>query len=361
MASTMVSLLIPTINRSDFLIRQLTYYRDVGFQGYICIGDSSNTEHLVPTKKAIESFQGSLNIIYREYPGLNDAEVLKLLLELVVTPYAAFVADDDFLIPSALEQCALFLDSHSDYNSAHGAAISFSLKSSGPYGQVAWAGLYDLPVIEAESAAQRILAHLNNYAVTLFCLHRIESWREMYKDISLLADKTFASELLPCCQSVIQGKAKELDCLYLVRQDHSQRYFLPDKKKWVRNPKWPSMYQVFVDLLAKELAKKDDISMFKAEATIKQAFDSYMVNLLGRQWQNYCGKGNGDIQNRIRLIARTVPGVLPAWRALHWIKSDRREDTRLLARLLNPSSLYYADFLPIYRTVTGVDVNGTVK
>ena len=114
----MMTLIVPTMNRSDFLVRQLGYYRDVGFQGCICIGDSSDTVHVERTKRALKAFQGKLNIVYREYPHLNDAECLKQLLDLVVTPYAAFVADDDFLVPAALEQCARFLDNHPDYSAA---------------------------------------------------------------------------------------------------------------------------------------------------------------------------------------------------------------------------------------------------
>lgn len=352
----MITLLIPTINRSDFLIRQLNYYRDVGFQGCICIGDSSDTVHTERTKRALKAFQGSLNVIYREYPHLNDAACLQQLLDFVVTPYAAFVADDDFLVPTALEQCALFLDKHCDYSAAHGMALAISLKSSGAYGQVAWARPYELPVIEAESAAQRILAHLNNYAVTLFSVHRIGSWREMYRDISLLADKTFASELLPCCLSVIKGKVKELDCLYLVRQDHAQRYLLPGKRDWIRNPNWPSLYQVFCSLLAKELAKQDRVSADKAQEIVEQAFGSYMTKLLGEQWQNHCGQGSAGTHNRLRQVARLIPGALRVWRALHSLRNTGARVEIPLAVLLNPSSSYYAEIMPIYRALTAASV-----
>ena len=56
----MISLLIPTMNRSDFLIRLLRYYRALGFQGCICIGDSSDAVHVERTKKAIQELQDKL-------------------------------------------------------------------------------------------------------------------------------------------------------------------------------------------------------------------------------------------------------------------------------------------------------------
>ncbi|MFC1952766.1 TIGR00180 family glycosyltransferase [Chloroflexota bacterium] len=349
----MITLLIPTINRSDFLVRQLNYYKDVGFQGNICIGDSSDARHIEPTKRAIEVLRDSFNITYREYPGLNDAEVVRRLIEFVVTPYAAFVADDDFLIPNAMEQCFLFLEEHQDYNAAHGQSLTVSLKSGEPYGQIAGARHYRLPILEEESASQRILCHFSDYSVTLFSVHRTESWREMYKDVHLIPDRTFAGELLPCCLSVIQGKIKELDCLYLVRHDHSQRYLLPGPREWISNPDWLSMYQIFCDILAKELANKDCISMDKAQETVEQSFDLYMENLLGNEWRSYCGRTSVSPVDRLRRVARMIPGARLLWRALHFSYPERRFEIPL-AELLDESSTYYSEFTAVHRTLTEV-------
>lgn len=346
----MITLLIPTMNRTDFLIRQLGYYRDVGFKGCICIGDSSDNVHTERTRQALATLS-SLNITYREYPGVNDAECLKRLLDFVTTPYAAFVADDDFLIPSAMEQCTRFLDQHGDYGSAHGLALTISLKSDGAFGKVAGARRYGLPAIEGDSARQRILAHLGDYAVTLFGVHRIESWRRMYRDIGRLADKTFASELLPCCLSVILGKVKQLDCLYLVRQDHSQRYFLPGKSDWVRKPEWPGLYQTFVGLLAEALAKQDSIAKDEAKKVVERAFGSYLTGLLGANWRSQCGQPRADALYRLRQIARRIPGAAAVWRLLLSVKSPGRFETTPAA-LLDPAFPYHAEIMPIYRAMT---------
>jgi len=349
----MITLLIPTINRSDFLIRQLNYYKDIGFQGHICIGDSSEERHIKNTKRAIERLQDSLTITYREYPYIKDPEVVRRLLEFVVTPYAAYVADDDFLIPNAMEQCTLFLEEHSDYNSAHGAALTINLKSSGAYGQVAKAKRYPQPVIEEESARGRILNLFSDYAVPLFSVHRTESWRKMYGDILTISDRTFAGELLPCSLSVIQGKVKDLDCLYLVRQDHNQRYQLPDQYQWISNPNWIHMYHLFIDILAKELANKDGISQDKAQETIEHAFDLYMANLLGNNWRIFCGKGSTGVLDRLHQIIGMIPGVRPVWRALHSSNLEERSEIPLW-ELLEASSPLYSEFAAINQALTEI-------
>ena len=50
-SSNKVAILIPTMNRSDFLIRQLNYYANVKSQHPIYIGDASNIEHKARTEK----------------------------------------------------------------------------------------------------------------------------------------------------------------------------------------------------------------------------------------------------------------------------------------------------------------------
>jgi len=342
----MITLLVPTMNRSDFLIRMLRYYEKVSFEGCICIGDSSNSEHVERTKRVIATLRDKLNIIYREYPDLNGAVCLKRLLDFVSTPYAAFVADDDFLVPSALNQCAKFLEEHPDYAAAHGMGIAIGLDSEGLYGRVAQCVHYQQPVIEAESASQRLCEHLSHYSVILFSVHRIESWRAMYRDVHLLRDNSFGAELLPCCKSVILGKSKELDCLYVVRQNHAQRYPHPSMYNWIISPEWYSSYLVFRDSLAEALTLQDNISIEKAKKVIKQAFLSYLSMYLSLKLGSWKG-----LRKHWRQIAGTIPGVRRIWQLLHSLRPKQHSELSLSA-LLRQSSPYHADFMPVYKALT---------
>jgi glycosyltransferase domain-containing protein len=339
------------MNRSDFLIRLLRYYRDLGFQGCICIGDSSDTEHVERTKTVIAELQGKVNIVYHECSRLNDAETLKHLLDFVSTPYAALVPDDDFLVPAALEQCALFLDRHPDYSAAHGVGAGLRLQSGGAYGEVAWAGHYRQPVIEEANASQRLLNHLGNYAVTLFSVHRIESWRVMYGNVPLVADRAFGAEMLPCCLSAVQGKVKELDSFYLVRQAHGQQYPLPDRFDWITNPNWLPSYQVFRSCLAEELMRQDAISLEEAQEVVKQALWSYLAEHLNGQWRSCYGQPKAGACTRFRQAARSIPGARRVWHTLRSL-TPREHDMFSLPALLHPSSPYHTDFMPIYRAIT---------
>ena len=50
----MLGILIPTLNRSDFVVRQLNYYASVNCHYTIYLGDSSNAHHLEAVLSAIE-------------------------------------------------------------------------------------------------------------------------------------------------------------------------------------------------------------------------------------------------------------------------------------------------------------------
>ena len=69
-------------------------------------------------------------------PGFNSVECVGKLVHMVSTPYAAFVADDDFLVPSALEQCADFLDVNQDYSAAHGLGILVTVEGNAAHGSL---------------------------------------------------------------------------------------------------------------------------------------------------------------------------------------------------------------------------------
>ena len=109
MSELKVSIVIPTMNRSDFLRRSLYYYAKSKYKGWIYIGDSSESSHIKRTKETVRELEDRLKIKYFAFPQLNDSQCIKSLLEAVETPYVAFVADDDLLVPSGMDKCVAFL------------------------------------------------------------------------------------------------------------------------------------------------------------------------------------------------------------------------------------------------------------
>lgn len=341
----MISILIPTKNRSDFLIRALRYYRDVGYKHWICIGDSSVGIHAETARRAVMYFKKSLRINYLECPELNIVACHNRIVELVTTPYIACVSDSGFLVPESLEKCVKFLDSHPDYSVAHGVGAVFTLKNDGPYGQIQGLSKYRaLPEIEEDIASARLINHLNRYSVTMYCVYRLETWKKIWRYSTDIKDASFAGELLPCCLSVIYDKAKQLDGLYLVRHIHNQRYLLPNTFEWITGPDWYPSYQVFIDCLASALTEQDKITLEKARDIAKQAFSVYLIKGI---------VGHYDGRKNLRARAKSL---LKPILTLRKILKDAKDSlfplqNLTLSALKNHRSPFYKDFMPIYQII----------
>lgn len=354
--SDKVTVLVPTKNRSDFVLRLLHYYRSLKFRGSILVGDSSDPEHRKEVERAISLAKRELRVSYSEHPPSNNAECVRSLLQVVSTPYVALLPDDDFLVPASLYRCAEFLDRAPEYSAAHGVAVLFTLDRAGPYGRVKGVSQYWQRPIEQDTAEHRLLDHLDHYSVTLFSVHRTNQMRLMYQNTNALRDKTFVAEIVPCCLSVILGKVKELDCLYLVRQVHAQRYLLPDLFDWLTSPDWFQSYEIFRDCLSEALAQQDDIGTDKARKVVKQAFWLYLAKGLNHKWQARYRKEENGTRSYWREVARRVPGLLRVGHKLRSAISSQGSEMSLPA-LLYPSSSYHADFMPIYRVVNVAGTN----
>ena len=204
------------LNRSDYLIRQLNYYSEVGFKGWVCIGDSSDAEHVEKTKRAVHALGSQLNIIYRACPRPSsvhsdpigtpgDGMCVNELIEMAPTEYAVVAGDDDFVIPRRLAKCVEFLESNADYGAAHGVRVDILLQSREAFGDLASATYVPEPVIESDSASERWIVYLRHASSLAYPVHRVKTWRRMYRDFASVPMRYLGSELLICGISAILG------------------------------------------------------------------------------------------------------------------------------------------------------------
>lgn len=347
MVDTMLSIVIATKNRSELLIRQLLYYYKLDFQGCICIGDSSDQFHVEQTKRTIQALEHKLRIVYKEYPGLSVYECHRQLGELITTPYMVCVADAGFLVPRSLYKCVEFLERHPDYCIAHGLCALFTLDEDGAYSSFTGVGPYRLPVLEQETASQRLISHLSDYSVTMYCVMHTKIWQAIWKDTTFIKNPSIAGEFLPCCLSVLFGKVKQLDCLYLLRHMHSQRTRLPEIYEWITSPDWQKSFQIFHDTLRDALMEKEGISQEAASKVVRESFEKYLMNCLVSKHRN-------QIQlrfARIKQFAKQILGLKQAYLGTRYRMPIFRSEFSL-ERLLSESSSYHEDFMPVYRAIT---------
>jgi hypothetical protein len=176
----------------------------------------------------------------------------------------------------------------------------------------------------------------------------------MYQQIDLIKDKSF-TELLPSCLSAVYGKIKEVDCLYLIRQGHNQRYFLPDTFDWLTAPQWLASYEGFRDILIQELRAHETITPEDALAIVKQGFWAHLSQVLplkfGQRFQTPSSRDR--IKSHLKknsFLREVVAPFMKVWRS-----RLAASDDLALGALLSRRSPYHEDFMPFYQLV---DVQG---
>ena len=123
-----ISIMIPTKNRPNFILRLLEYYSKSEFKGYILIGDASDKHLFIETKNNILKYKNRLKIQHFYEPDLLTDETNSFLSKHVKTDFCAYVADDDIILVSSLIDCINFLIQNPEYSAVHGLAFLMSME-----------------------------------------------------------------------------------------------------------------------------------------------------------------------------------------------------------------------------------------
>lgn len=348
---------IPTINRSDFVIRQLKYYAAIKCPHTIYIGDSSNQEHLNKVREAIRILDNLIKVVYKHIPSLNNKEAIQYLLSIIEEPYACFSGDDDYQIPDSLTKCAEFLENNPDYATASGYAVSFRLKNNSVHGELDRLANYPRPYIKFDSACERIAAYFEKYYVPLFSVNRTRQMLKNWEKVNDIRDASFGPEIVPSALSIIAGKSATLDCLGFVRQIHDRQYALPNTFDWITSPEWQPSYVLFEKIISENLAIKDNISIEDAIKVTRQSFWSYLQKYLAKEYNELYSpkKKRGFYENIKNLSRANIVAMLPSLKYMYRIQIKPRMTGKkeLNFEVLQPKSKYYNDFKPVMDSFTG--------
>ncbi|MBL7224523.1 MAG: DegT/DnrJ/EryC1/StrS family aminotransferase [Desulfobacteraceae bacterium] len=335
-----ISILIPTLNRSEFLIRALSYYGKVGFKGYICIGDSSDAQHSERIKCIVNALEDKLNIIYKYFPkpSYDVQTCFKELIEIAPTSYLVFSGDDDLLIPRSLGKCARFLQEHPDYSAAHGLRLVFHLKKNGPYGEITKTEYSQQHIWESEKAADRWAEYMRYAASTQYYVHHKTTWKRMYKDVSSISMQYLGPELLPCSISAISGKVKQLECLSTVFQVLEEKSFSWDKTSifdLAIDMDWSKAVQIVRKSVTNALMRVDGISEKRSIEIFDREFWRHIALFFNWQYRKRYNQ-ESTIQNEKNSLFLTGDMniydlmIHPSWSET--VGTLRRENIDALAR-----------------------------
>ena len=354
--NTRVAIIISTMNRPDFLIRTLNYYAKLKSPHPVYLGDSGNPENAEKITSTVDKLRDRLEIHYNWYPpGL---EPTGKILAIVKEKYAILNGDDDYEIPSTLTKGAEFLENNPDYTAAGGNAVSFRLKTSGPYGESARLADYPNHSLEAETASQRLIDFLKIcFPITFTSINRVEHLKKIWV-IPIPVGNTWG-ELLQICHCAVSGKVKLIDGLGVVRQIHDKQWRQRSMVDWLIAEEFHDFYTIFQDHLSRRVMEIDNINQEQANKAVKDAFWEYLQVYMAREKRGLGGE-SGPAANLPTLKSlRTKIGVsLPILKTIYreYIRPIISDKKQMHYEVLNPRSSYYKDFQHVMDSFTGKDL-----
>lgn len=355
----MISLIIPTYNRPNYLGRSLLYYRALNFSHTIVVADSSSPPVCEKNQKMVASVNDSLSIHYKLYnPDINPYIKLAQAADKVDSDYVVLCGDDDFIIPGTIEQCVRFLQEHTDYVSAHGRVVMSTFLSP-EYRRLHY-GLctYSYNQLRTEDSDSPIL-RFQNYFVeggsSYYSVCRRINLRDSLRSAYDHASCYHFMELLKECLNLIQGKVKCLDNLFAVRQftPHTESEII-SWQKLLASDDFSQQFLRYCNCLAEELTRVSGISRTEAIEVVSRSFQNFMqpalngrLNLMSRAWRIIC-----ILPAVVRFVffkGQLLPALHSPRECIFKLYCD--QDDLAIDKLLLPQSPFYSDFLPVYEAM----------
>ena len=353
----MLTIVIPTKNRSIFLSRLLKYYASVGCRYRILIGDSSNDEEHARFLAYLTPLQSKLCVEYVRLlpddgllPGQGTILCTKTLLERVNTPYAAWNPDDDFLVPATLEKCVVFLEKHPDYSAAHGRAILFETGSDDVYGRIEATSIYPQYPLEYPDSTTRLRQHLICYAPTEFSVKRTKLIRDQWQKLFEAKLNNLFGELFISCLTSIEGKIKMFEDLYMIRQAHSGMTSVRSMTSFdfLSHNDFSRQLDLFQKVLLKKMESLN-VNKEESEEAFRAGYWGYLLQSLGKQWQQRYNPPVDIKKTYLRKLKKMFPALANIWANCHSLFPAGQME---LKALLRPSSPYHKDFMSVYQVVS---------
>jgi glycosyltransferase domain-containing protein len=293
----LITLLIPTYNRHQYLKRILEYYQDCSF--HVIVADSSKNGYNSTTPQP-RSFQ------YLHFPDISLTQKLETALNEVKTKYVVMCADDDFIIADRIFDCINFLENNKEYSAVQGNAISYK-KEDLNGSKIGFSSLYENPVQEIvnDNLLERLKELFEAYRTTFSAVHYTDNLKFAFKSAGKVIQNLYLNEYLTAIIPVISGKYKELPFLYQVREsaEDSDGKTTDNLDKILHDEKYKNEFKNFIAFTANKMAaliKDDETKMQEELKNILQRFSQ--SPLLQRRTRI-------SFKKRIGLLVQHIPIV----------------------------------------------------
>ena len=269
--------------RYPYLYRFLNYYKSWNYPFSIVILNSCPSEI---DENLFGQFLKDEKIVHYKFDHSIRFE-LKLIegLSKITTDYCAICSEDDFITVRGIAESFFFLEKNADYSAAMGKGIAFKVDKS--HSEIKWELLYEsVKSIEHEDAVERLSYYFANYRIPVyFALYRTPILRTIWqKTIVHTRDYRFG-ELLPALLTVIDGKIRISDVMYIAREYsiESQGQTLDRFDDFILDGSFKDRFKSFRQCLVEALSTGSDVGHKACNQIVHRGMKSY----LGFSWQAY--------------------------------------------------------------------------
>jgi len=202
--------------------------------------------------------------------------------ELANTDYVVLSPDDDFLIPTSLQECLDFLILNKDYSSAQGLSYIHHVYKKGRDIDLSITPFHNGKCLslEQDSALERINLYMtdkNFPYYPMYAIHHKEDFCFIWQESEKYINGQGLSELLPSCLSLMKGKMKVLPNFYNLRQPNN---FIgwSDKETLSKVYSQKRVQQASLGL-AKNINQENYLSVEESKAFSSDVFDKHLKNV----------------------------------------------------------------------------------
>jgi len=374
-----LTILLALKDRVPFTHRWLAFARaHLPFKILIADGGSDDTvAALVAERKS----QG-LDVEYVRYPfdGSYTDFYAKLAdaLSRVTTPFVVMADNDDLFIPHGLESAVEFMLAHPDHVACGGQCALFWVAGSGTsmaadrtYGNdIVWKGSSQLFSDVADSSKRRLLERSQGANDVFYAVHRTDLLHRHFEAVRDCGPRDlFLMEELVMFLTAIAGKTRQLDTLYIARQQDSpgssagahQAQF-GDWYDRMLVPTWSEDFTRVADCAAAALSRADGIPYDEARRTVVEAYKMsvapfLLADLIEQPTVSFSTPLVLQVVRRLVNLPRTsLVRRLFQWgyRRAQWVSHDFVHGTEFRTRRSREAAL---EFTPVLTFLASADHN----
>lgn len=266
-----LTIIIPTYNRSHYVIRNMTYWSKTNAIVHVLDGSDNPIEN-------INQYNFPYNINYHHL-AISFADRISFAKKFIKTEFCILLGDDDIFLCSGLHACIQELECSNDIISCLGRTIWFNYENDSIVGGLEYLEMENYKILD-DDRFERMRVHMNPYRCsTIYSVVKSKYWLEAADLVSkfIFEDPGVVELQFELAISYL-GKSKVIPNLMWLRSNENPSLYDGKKIKfhiWWNDPRFNLYQNKLIDITSEYLSKNDKIEFYKLKKEIYNAYSEY--------------------------------------------------------------------------------------